>query len=79
MTLCFLACMMAVVPLDATLIKLLGEGMLLGQIIGIGSLMSLTLIAVFSSGQSIAFGILAISWACHMPCCGDGALDWSWS
>ena len=58
MTLCLLAFGMAVIPLNDALIKLLSEGMLLGQIIAIRPLMSLALIAVFSSGLSIAFGIL---------------------
>ena len=78
MTLCLLAFGMAVIPLNDALIKLLGEGMLLGQIIAIRPLKSLYLIAVFSSDQSIAFGILIISCVWHMPYCGDGASGWGW-
>ena len=48
--LCLLAFGMAVIPLNDALIKLLGKGMPLGQIVFIRSLMSLALIAMFSSG-----------------------------
>ena len=55
--LCFLAFGMAVIPLNDALIKLLGDTMPLGQIVTIRSLMSLALIALFSSGLRRMMGL----------------------
>ena len=46
----FLALGMTIIPLNDALVKLLGETMPLGEIIAIRSLMSIMLIAVFSTG-----------------------------
>ena len=61
--LCFLAIGMAVIPLNDALIKLLGDTMPLGQIVTIRSLMSLALIALFSSGLRRMMGLSrAVFW-----------------
>ena len=57
MALCFLAFGMAVIPLNDALIKLLGDTMPLGQIVTIRSVMSLALIALFSSGLRRMMGL----------------------
>ena len=76
--LCFLAFGMAVISLNDALIKLLGETMPLGQIVAIRSLMSF-LHCPFqfwpaADDGSVVIGILAICWAWHVPCRGDGAV-----
>ena len=61
--LCFLAFGMAVIPLNDALIKLLGDTMPLGQIVTIRSVMSLALIALFSSGLRRMMGLSrAVFW-----------------
>ncbi len=47
----------AVIPLNDTLIKLLGETMALGQIVAIRSMISLAFIALFSSGLRRVTGL----------------------
>ena len=75
----FLALGMTIIPLNDALVKLLGETMPLGEIIAIRSLMSIMLIAVFSTGlkrmmQLDAAAFWQFTGARNVPCRCHGAV-----